>query len=182
LEGGFLEHKFKERDTLEGSDRTEVWTGSADDSMVLGLRLDSTLSAQSIQIKSAPLYHIKGMRASKSLLKRELTTIANTLDKSRAIATSRHELASKAKGEQAERAANLAKVDLDNVNAVDAQLQELQSLIEKLDGKGVIHFRVYYQTEDGPIDLLVTEEGGAKDAADDTAQDDVANDAARPDK
>jgi serine/threonine protein kinase len=167
LDGGFLEHKFKERDTLEGSDRTEVWTGSGPDSMVLGLRIDSTVSGQSIQIKATPLYQLTGMPMPKSLAtKKELTSIGNTLDLRRAKASKTQELASKAKGEQAERAANLAKVELEKVNVSDAQLKELQGLIEGLEGKGTIHFRVYYQTDDGPIDLLVTEEGGpAKDEA-----------------
>jgi hypothetical protein len=160
LDGEFLEHKFKERDTLEGSDRTEVWTGSGPDSMVLGLRLDSTIAAQSIQVKGAPLYQIKGMRTPKAVAsKKELTAMNITLDKSRQAANAKHEIASKAKGEQAERAVNLAKVELDNVNATAAQVEELEKLIEGLDGKGAIHFRVFFQTADGPIDLLVTEEG-----------------------
>ncbi len=160
LDGEFLEHKFKERDTLEGSDRTEVWTGSSPDSMVLGLRLDSTIAAQSIQVKSAPLYQLKGMKVAKAVAsKKELATMTNTLDRSRQLVNAKLDAASKAKGEPAERAANLAKVELETVESQTAQVDELQKLIEGLDGKGAIHFRVFFQTADGPIDLLVTEEG-----------------------
>lgn len=160
LDGEFLEHKFKERDTLEGNDRTEVWTGSAPESMVLGLRLDSTIAAQSIQVKSAPLYQLKGMKVAKAVAsKKELTTMTNTLDRSRQMANAKLDAASKAKGEPAERAANLAKVELETVESQTAQVDELQKLIEGLDGKSAIHFRVFFQSSDGPIDLLVTEEG-----------------------
>jgi hypothetical protein len=175
LDGEFLEHKFKERDTLEGSDRTEVWTGSGPDSMVLGLRIDSTISAQSIQVKASPLYQLKGMRLAKSIAtKKELTAMNNTLEGSRKLANAKMEAASKAKGEPAERAANLAKVELENVESQSAQLDELEKLIEGLDGKAAIHFRVYFQTADGPIDLLVTEETAP--ANDEAAKDEPAAD------
>jgi hypothetical protein len=95
------------------------------------------------------------MKAPKMLAKKELTMFGNNLSKIHGAATNQHELATKSKNEQA---INLAKSALDNVTATSAQLDELQKLIDGLDGKGAIHFRVFYQTEDGPIDLLVTEE------------------------
>jgi hypothetical protein len=160
LEGDFLEHKFKERQTLEGSDSTEVWTGSVPEAMVLGLKITSTVSAQSVQVKSSPQYQLKSMPRPKLLLKKDLGVIEKLLDQGRFVANKKLELATKAKGEVAERQKNLTQIELDKVNEAAEQLTELKSLIDGLDGKGAVHFRVFYQTDDGPIDLLVTEEGG----------------------
>ena len=155
LDGEFLEHKFKQRQTLEGSDRTELWTGSAEDSMPLGLRIDSSVAAQAIQIKASPQYQLKAMRQPQLLVKRELGVIEKQIDSSRFIANKRIEAAKKAKAEAQK---TLSERDLERVNAADEQLTELKSLIEGLDGKAKIHFRVFYETGEGPIDLLVTEE------------------------
>jgi hypothetical protein len=164
LEGGFLKHKFKERQTLEGTDRTELWTGSDEAAMPLGWRIASTVKNDSIEVDSLPQYQIRGVtRQPKPLVKKELAPLEKQFDQSRFLVNKKIEAASKAKGEGAERQANLGKVELEKVNAADDQLKELKSLIEDLDGKGAIHFRVYYQTEDGPIDLLVTGEPPPKE-------------------
>jgi serine/threonine protein kinase len=166
LEGGFLKQKFKERQTLEGSDKTEIWTGSDETAMPLGLRITSTVKTQSIEVECSPQYQVRGVtRQPKALVKKELGVLEKQFDQARFVVNKKIEAASKAKGEAAERQANLGKVELDKVNQADDQLKELKSLIENLDGKGEIHFRVYYQTEDGPIDLLVTGEAPPKDDA-----------------
>jgi hypothetical protein len=182
LDGEFLEHKFKQRQTLEGSDRTELWTGSAEDAMPLGLRIESDVSAQTIQIKALPQYQLKAMRQPQMLVKKDLAAIEKRLDGSRFIANKKLEAISKAKGEVAERQKNLTQVELDRVNVADEQLTELKSLIEGLDGKAKIHFRVFYDAGDGTIDLLVTEDAppAGEDAAEEPAAEKPVDDEKEP--
>jgi hypothetical protein len=67
----------------------------------------------------------------------------------------------KQKNEVVERQRNLINVEIEKLNAYGDQLTQLASLVDNLNGKAKIHFRVFYQTDDGEIDLLTTDEGGA---------------------
>jgi hypothetical protein len=164
LEGDFQAHKF-DKQPLEGSDTGGVWVGTTEESLVLGLKLTTSLTARGIEVKSTPQIKTTGMKRPTPLNLRDLTSEEKKVAFRREQLTVQVNSLPKQKNEAVDRQRNLMNVEIEKVNAYGDQLTQLASLVENLNGKAKIHFRVFYQTEDGEIDLLTTDEGAATEPA-----------------
>jgi hypothetical protein len=164
LEGDFQAHKF-DKQPLEGSDTGGVWVGSTEEALILGLKLTTSLTARGLEVKSTPQIKTTGMKRPTPLNLRELASEEKKVAFRREQLTVQVNSLPKQKNEAVDRQRNLMNVEIEKVNAYGDQLTQLASLVENLHGKAKIHIRVFYQTDDGEIDLLTTDEGAAAEPA-----------------
>jgi hypothetical protein len=166
LEGPFEKHKFDKSDQFEATnDSTIVWMGAADDAMPLGIKISSSSSTRGVELKTSALLKTSSMPKAKPFQKRDLKTLESGI--SRQMNSINQQIAALPKAGNNEnpmlkQQRGLLSTRLEELDAAGKQVEELKGAVEALDGKGAIHFRVYYQTEDGPIDLLVTGEAPPK--------------------
>lgn len=164
LEGDFQASKF-DKQPLEGSDTGGVWAGTTEDALILGLKLTTSLTARGIEVKTAPQLKTSVMKRPAPLNLREMASEEKKVALRRDQLTIQINSLPNQKNEAVDRQRNLLNVEIDKVNAYGDQLTQLTSLVENLHGKAKIHFRVYYQTDDGEIDLLTTDQEAEPAAA-----------------
>jgi serine/threonine-protein kinase len=173
LDGDFTFHKFDKSEKIEASDdSTTIWTGSTDDAMPLGIRLSTTANVRGVEVKSSPLLKMANMQKPKPYQKQDINSIKSGLVRQRTSLTQQINLL-KGDNDIVKKQKSAAGGRLEQLNAMVDQLDELTSTIDGLDGKAKIHFRVFYDAGDGPIDLLVTEETPPEDAGEKPAEEDA---------
>jgi hypothetical protein len=172
LDGDFVSHKFDKSEKIEASDdSTIIWTGSADDATPLGIRLSTTATARGIELRCAPLLKMPNMPKPKPFQKQDLKTFEVGLGRQLNSLNQQMSLLPKDdKIPAVKQQKGLLTTRIEEVDAMVEQLGGLKSMIENLDGKAKIHFRVFYETSDGPIDLLATEEAPPAEESDKPAE------------
>jgi serine/threonine-protein kinase len=165
LDVPFEKHKFDKAEQFEATDdSTIVWFGAADDAMPLGIRISSSSSARGLELKTASLLKTSSMQKPKPFQKKDLKTMESGIG--RQMNSLNQQIAAlpkpgKDENPMLKQQRGLLNTRLEELDAAGKQLKELSDSVEALQGKGTIHFRVFYQTDDGPIDLLVTDEAAA---------------------
>ncbi|MEX2176742.1 MAG: protein kinase [Pirellulaceae bacterium] len=159
--GGEVKHKADNLQ-MEAVDTNFVWTGAAEEALILGLKLTSSINARGIEVKSSPQIKMSGMTKPVTIQKRKLNAAANDIQQQRAMLMNNLQAIGDKKDKgRIDQQRNLANAALEKVNQAAGELEQLAALMTDLHEKGQVHFRVYYDTGEGQIDLLVTEAGAA---------------------
>ena len=137
-----------------GEDMT-VWTGPADETMPLGIKLTSAVTGKNLQVTSAPWLKFEGMKKAEKYSKKILAANKAGATQRLSVLTQQREVLKK--GKETEAQVNLLDLEIEALSKGASQVEAITGFIDSLKGTGKIHFRIYYAAEEGTeVDLLVT--------------------------
>jgi serine/threonine-protein kinase len=164
MEGGPTKFKLDPKTQLGAlKDSTYLWLGNSDDALVLGFKIDVSMSAKTLELKGLPQYKIEGMTrpdryvkttanrlSQESLAKLQAATIS--VERLKRLPTSQNRQAETLKAQQL----NLASQEVERAQRTQAQVEQLKQLAEAVGGKAKLHYRIYYEADDSTKVELVT--------------------------
>lgn len=135
-----------------------LWTGPADDTKFLCLKLKPSSFARGLQVATQPQVKLQGKAEAYS--KKKMTGLRQTAEGSLSGLTAQLNLVSKQKSKRKGDAIDIAKSklqeDLTNAHKAVGAIDQLLAYVTAIQGTGKIQFRVYHQVEDAQVDLLIT--------------------------
>lgn len=154
---GIPRQRYEPENVIHGSgEDMTIWTGPADDTMVLGLKLSSRISGKNMEVATSPQIKFDGDkktgRFSKkeiSLRKTQLTQILNGL-------TFQLNQLGTRRDERTEQQRSLINQELEKWNKTGSQIDALAAFVEAIQGTAQVQFRVYYMADDVQVDLVTT--------------------------
>jgi hypothetical protein len=154
--------KFDPVDVIEGTgEDIIVWTGPADDAMVVGMRLTEKVGGRNVEISMSPQLKFEDMKKPGRFNKRELAGMKAKANQALAALTNQVNTI-KGKDERSEQQRTLINQQIDTLSKGGSQVDAVLEFMEAIKGQVKLQCRVYYAAEEGTqIDLLVT----ANDAA-----------------
>lgn len=159
VEGFEKSHRFDPDQQLEANkDETMLWTGATEDAQVLGFKLESKANIRGIEIESAAHVKLDFMEKPKRYVKKDMKTWEMQFDQQSKLKNAQIQAVGKpGKDDRAKQQLLTAyNKELELINRAGEHLEHLKGMFTSLPGKGTIHFRVYYETGEGQIDLLTT--------------------------
>ena len=159
VEGFEKSHRFDPDQQLEANkDETMLWTGATEDAQVLGFKLESKANIRGIEIESKAHVKLDFMEKPKPYAKKDMKTWEMQFDQSSKLKNAQIQAIGKpGKDDRAKQQLLTAyNKELELITRTGQHLEQLKGMFTSLPGKGTIHFRVYYETGEGQIDLLTT--------------------------
>ena len=155
---GIPRQKYDPENVMRGTgEDVTVWTGPADDTMPLGLKLTSAISGKNVQITSGPWLKFEGMKRPEKYTKKTMTAGKAGAAQKLNFLTQQLNALGNGKDERTEQQRSLLNQEIETTNKAAAAGEALAGFIEALQGTGKIHFRVYYQADEGAqVDLVTT--------------------------
>ena len=125
--------------------------------MILGLKISTKISTRTLDVTSAPVFKIGDMTKAQPLTKKDLASLRPLLEQQRQNWNGQLTPLLKLRTPDAELKKSQINGEMEKINLAEGQLSALNDMVTALSGSGRIHFRVYYDTGEGQIDLLVTD-------------------------
>jgi hypothetical protein len=154
---GVPRKKFDPQDTIEGTgEDIIVWTGPADDTMVLGMRLVSKVGARNIDLTANPQVKFEGDKRPNRFSKRELVALKNNANNALSGLSSQLKALGNGKDAGVEQQRSLLNQQIEQLTKGGGQIDAVLEFLDAVKGQVKVQCRVYHLAEDTQVDLLVT--------------------------
>ncbi|ADB17882.1 serine/threonine protein kinase [Pirellula staleyi DSM 6068] len=167
VSAGGVKHRM-EKPALEGlKDSDTLWLGISDDSMPLGLKIDTSMVGSKLSVMALPQYKLEGMPKPERIAKPTMAKLEQTISGMRMQGNQQQMLINQNKDlskEQKEIQQARVTQFIEASEKANSQFAQLKKVYEDLQNGGFLEFRVFYKTEDGEVTLLVTSEGATEAA------------------
>jgi len=158
LEGGPAKHKVDPKMELEAfKDSTYVFAGNADDALLLGFKIDVSMSAKALQITAQPQFMLTGMPKPERYVKNTLNQLALRVGAGLQEANRNLEVTKQVKNaDQKKKLEGIANNQLAMAQNAMAQVEQLKDIAKLLQEGGRLHFRAFYLADDARVELINT--------------------------
>lgn len=152
-----------------GTDLTKgdqwIYFGESKEQAPLALKLDTGLTAKGIQVSAVPYVLLPGEKPQKltPALYRKIS-VTDLQKQSNAmterLGNMKKQMAKMARGAQAsmQNELNLTNLQRENLDKLVQRVQKLDELVKQLNSGGKIHFRIYYDSGESPVELVKTDD------------------------
>jgi serine/threonine protein kinase len=144
----------------EGGESREpfLWLGTkaAEDSLVLGFKLDPNVSSRNFQLSATPFYRVEAAPAPIKLIKKQLPQVLKTAEGNLVAANAREKAtANLPKGDRKDQAQNIAKAEIANAEKLRDQVSAVSTLLESV-GEGIkVNFTLVFNADGVDVPLLI---------------------------
>lgn len=158
LSGGPPKHKVDPKTELEAfKDTTYLFTGNADDALILGFKIDVSMPARTLQIVAQPQFLLHGMAKPERYLKTTASRLGELFGGQIQAAQFAGQIAARnPKADLKKQQETQAKGALELAQKNMAQVEQLKEIAKSLQAGGKIHFRAYYLADDAKVELVNT--------------------------
>ena len=166
LIGGPPKNKIDPKVELSAlKDSTYLFTGTADDALFLGFKLDVSMPAKTLEIMALPQYYIpKAMNSPARFVKNTPSQLAQQVGRQLQTANFKANVAKAIRDDRKKKQAEeVSKGELDLAQKNMAQIDQLKEIAKLLDEGAQLHFRASYMAEDVKVELITS--GGPPPAA-----------------
>jgi hypothetical protein len=144
-----------------------LWLGekAAEDSLVLGFKLDPNLACRGFQLSATAFYRVEAAPGPQKLVKKQLPQLLKNAEGNLMSANAKEkQTAGMPNGERKDQAINIAKAEIQNAEKFRSQISAVNTLLENMSDGVKINFVVVFHADGVDVPLLIAGEPPAPPA------------------